>query len=103
MSQRKNRMVREPIQTYLAPDERQVLDRLARDLNLSRAEVLRRGLSALADQVSTPAAHPFDQMVGAFNVPGAPTDLAINHDKYLAEAYEAEWHRPRKRKRPRST
>lgn len=36
--------VREPIQVYLTPDERSVLDRLAEELDISRAEVLRRGL-----------------------------------------------------------
>jgi Ribbon-helix-helix protein, copG family len=38
------RVVREPIQVYLTPDERAELDRAAHDMGLSRSEVLRRGI-----------------------------------------------------------
>jgi hypothetical protein len=40
-------VVREPIQVYLTPEERAELDRVARDLGVSRSEVLRRGISAV--------------------------------------------------------
>jgi hypothetical protein len=40
--------VREPIQVYLSTLERERLDRLADSLGVSRSEVLRRGLEALA-------------------------------------------------------
>lgn len=40
--------VREPIQVYLSSAERQRLERLASSLGISRSEVLRRGLEALA-------------------------------------------------------
>lgn len=39
--------VREPIQVYLTGEERAELDRRARDLGISRSEVLRRGIQAL--------------------------------------------------------
>ena len=39
--------VREPIQTYLTGEERAELDRVARELGVSRSEVLRRGIEAL--------------------------------------------------------
>ena len=39
--------VREPIQVYLTPEEREQLDRAARALGVSRSEVLRRGISAV--------------------------------------------------------
>ena len=39
--------VREPIQTYLNADERAELDRVAGELQVSRSEVLRRGIRAL--------------------------------------------------------
>lgn len=42
--------VREPIQVYLDRGERATLDRLARELDVSRAEVLRRGLGLLREQ-----------------------------------------------------
>ena len=40
--------VREPIQVYLSSAERDQLERLASSLGVSRSEVLRRGLEALA-------------------------------------------------------
>jgi len=43
------RSVREPIQVYLTSDERDVLDRCAAELGVSRSEVLRRGLQAIGD------------------------------------------------------
>lgn len=45
------RKVREPLQVYLNQDERQLLDRMAEEEDLSRAEVLRRGLRAYAAEV----------------------------------------------------
>ena len=39
--------VREPIQTYLTVEERAELDRVARELGVSRSEALRRGIEAL--------------------------------------------------------
>lgn len=40
--------VREPIQVYLTTDERAELDRAARELGVSRSEVLRRGIEAIS-------------------------------------------------------
>lgn len=45
------RKVREPLQVYLNQDERQLLDRMAEEEDLSRAEVLRRGLRAYAAEM----------------------------------------------------
>jgi hypothetical protein len=39
--------VGEPVQVYLAPPDRERLERLARDLDTTRSDVLRRGLEAL--------------------------------------------------------
>ena len=39
--------VREPIQVYLSSEERAELDRAAKELGVSRSEVLRRGVEAL--------------------------------------------------------
>jgi hypothetical protein len=44
-----NNVVREPIQVYLSPEERERLDRAARVLGVSRSEVLRRGIQAVGD------------------------------------------------------
>lgn len=89
--------VREPIQVYLTPAERSRLERLARELGVSRAEVLRRGLEALAGAGGD--ADPLDDLIGAFDNRAAPADLAERHDKYLAEDLEREWHRATKRRR----
>lgn len=64
--------VREPIQVYLTSEERAQLDRTARELGVSRSEVLRRGIVevgipgyegslrdlAEADLVTPPSAGP---------------------------------------------
>lgn len=42
-----DKVVREPIQVYLTPEERAELDRAASALGVSRSEVLRRGISAV--------------------------------------------------------
>jgi hypothetical protein len=39
--------VREPIQVYLTSQERAALDRAAKELGVSRSEVLRRGVEAM--------------------------------------------------------
>ena len=39
--------VREPVQVYLDPPDRERLERLTRDLGMSKSEVLRKGLEAL--------------------------------------------------------
>ncbi len=39
--------VREPVQVYLAPDDRDLLNRLAEETGLSKAEILRRGVRDL--------------------------------------------------------
>lgn len=42
-----SRKVREPIQVYLTEAERARLDRVAREMGVSRSEVLRRGVEAV--------------------------------------------------------
>ena len=42
------KLVREPIQVYLSPDERSELDRAARAMGVSHSEALRRGIQAIA-------------------------------------------------------
>ena len=41
------KVVREPIQVYLTPEERAELDRSAQDMGVSRSEALRRGIQAM--------------------------------------------------------
>ncbi len=80
------RAVREPLQVYLDRDDRALLDRLAKETGLSRAEILRRGLrtfGAQEAQVPSPMLEFLESMKGT----DLPPDIAERHDDYLAEAY----------------
>ena len=44
------RTIREPLQIYMAGDERRLLDQLSDETGLSRAEILRQGLRQFAMQ-----------------------------------------------------
>lgn len=88
------RLVREPVQVYLEPDDRALLDRVAADQGLSLAEVLRRGIRAYA--ATRPAASP---MLGYLDQSeasdwSAPRDTAARHDEVLADAL-----RPKRKRR----
>lgn len=91
MPKKLTRRVREPIQVYLDADERALLDRVAAESGLSRAEVLRRGLRSYA--ADRPGARSpmleFIEYMKALD-PNLPADLSERHDDYLAEAYEDE-------------
>jgi hypothetical protein len=79
--------VREPIQVYLAEEERRLLDRLARESGVSRAEILRRGIAAVAREQEPWEASPvlgFVRRVAA-EVPDLPPDAAARHDDHLAD------------------
>lgn len=77
--------VREPLQIYLDRDERALLDRLARETGLSRAEILRRGLRSFAAEARarSPMLEFLDSMAGD----DWPSDIGERHDAYLEEAY----------------
>lgn len=82
----KRRVVREPVQVYLAPEDKRLLEELALRTGSSQAEVLRRGirrLSAELDRAERPGAS-LDILIGAMgNAADLPTDLAARHDDYL--------------------
>lgn len=87
--------VREPIQAYLDGADRALLEEVARRTGLARAEILRRGLRAFAQQALAerrPGAS-LDALIGA--IPDAPEDLAERHDAYLAQTIEDELDRAR--------
>lgn len=85
-----SRAVREPLQVYLDRDDRAMLDRLAKETGLSRAEVLRRGIRSFAAE-HAPETSPmlqFLQRIAAAQWPaGMPGDIGERHDDYLAESY----------------
>lgn len=85
MSRKKSRRVREPLQVYLDPDERRLLDRLAKVTGLSRAEILRRGVRSYARENATGS--PLFEFLMAVGGDHWPADIAERHDDYLAQAY----------------
>ncbi len=82
---RKPRGVREPLQVYLDRDERGLLDRLARETGLARAEILRRALKSFAaDRRDT---SPMLEFMESMRDAELPPDMAERHDDYLRETY----------------
>lgn len=96
--------VSEPVQVYLAHDEKRVLERLADQLSLSMSDVVRRAIAALERQVLHPDHHPALRLIGlAGEEPARPLgyDVAMEHDRFLADVGDpanAKPSRPRKRR-----
>jgi hypothetical protein len=89
----RSRMVREPVQVYLAPDDSALLNRLSKETGLSKAEILRRGIrSFAADQGDS---SPMLRYLTDSGGEGWPDAVAADHDAVLADAYRA----PRKKVR----
>ena len=82
----RKRSVREPIQVYLARPDRELLDRLAEQTGLSRAEILRRGLRRVGADLMVsdhPALRFLEQITGDEWPADMPDDVAERHDHYL--------------------
>jgi hypothetical protein len=78
--------LREPVQVYLAPDDSELLNRLASDSGLSKAEILRRGVRSFAREYGGES--PMLRFImegGTGRWPAA--GVAANHDAELAESY----------------
>ncbi len=73
------------MQVYLAPDESDLLRRLASEAGLSKAEVLRRGIRSFAAERG---ASPMLRFLSD-DAEGWPKAVAARHDDVLAEAYGA--------------
>ena len=85
--------VREPVQVYMEPDDKALLDQLAEETSLSRAELLRRGLRRIAADLQTARApgRSLDQLIGALgDAPDIPADLSARHEEYLYPASNAD-------------
>jgi hypothetical protein len=78
--------VREPLQIYIAPDERRFLDMLSEETGLSRAEILRRGMRSFAAERAGDNG-PMQKFMQAMRGRRWPADMAIAHDDHLADAY----------------
>ena len=78
--------VREPVQVYLDATDRSLLEHVAARTGLSRAEILRRGLRRVAEDLLAEhaAGASFEHLVGALgDDPSLPEDLSTRHDHYL--------------------
>ncbi len=85
-----------PVQVYLAPTERERLERLAEQLETTKSEALRRGILALERELTDPAAHPALRLIGLAGK-ARPSDdaydVAREHDRALANDEERTWQR----------
>lgn len=73
------RKVREPIQVYLTDSERAELDRVAREMGVSRSEALRRGIEAVeTGRTSGPLRHLVNEglVTPSASGPGEPPPAA---------------------------
>ena len=89
--------VREPVQVYLDPADRALLEKVARRTGLPRAEILRRGLRSVAERLLADRAPGWslDLLIGVLgDDPAVPRDLAEQHDEYLYRALRDERSRP---------
>jgi len=77
----------QPSQVYLRPGQREALRALAKKRGVSMAELVRQGVDYVLSEVSLEE-DPIMSLVGMFD--SGVTDLAENHDKYLAAICEAE-------------
>ncbi len=98
----RRKRVSEPVQVYLDRGQRRRLDQLAAELGLSKSDVVRRGLEALERQMADPAEHPALRIIGIASqktMKPASYDIAVEHDRYLAETEQKSWKQPSSRKR----
>lgn len=73
------KVVREPIQVYLTRQERSELDRVAKELGVSRSEALRRGVRALKSRGYEGELHDLTEdglVTPPTGVPGEPPPSA---------------------------
>lgn len=94
---RKKRGVAEPVQVYLEVGDRERLERLARELDTTKSDVLRRGLAAVEREVFDPASHPVLRIIGIADRerPGLPPfDVGSEHDRVLADSEIESWSAP---------
>ena len=82
-----------PVQVYLDPDDQDRLERLAAQLEVSKSDVLRRGLDALERAVTDPTMHPALRLIGLGQEKkkSGRADAARQHDQVLADLEEKSW------------
>lgn len=101
-NRKKSREVREPVQVYLTTPDRKLLREVAVSSGLSGAEVLRRGLRRMAGELlaeRNPVVALIDEMTSGKWAADTPSDVAVNHDQYLAIEYAPSLRARKKRKK----
>jgi hypothetical protein len=94
--ERKPSRVAEPVQVYLSGAERARLERLARQLDATKSDVIRQGLEALEIRLADPTDHPVQRIMGladGLEVAASTFDVAREHDRFLAESEIDSWKR----------
>ena len=86
-SKKPTKSVREPVQVYLATDDRDLLARLAEETGLSKAEILRRGVRSFAREQG--GVSPMLRFVAESTPDGWPEATAAAHDDVLADEFRA--------------
>lgn len=81
------KLVREPVQAYLAGDDLELLKRMAAETGLSKAEILRRGIRSFAAEQGGES--PMLRFLAQQDTRGWPDGVAAAHDEVLAESYKA--------------
>lgn len=93
-----------PVQVYLDRQSRDRLDQLAERLEMTKSDVLRRGLLALEREVSDPLSHPVLKLAAWTS--GVATaleyDVAREHDRFLADVNDPSPAGARRRRSPRA-
>lgn len=79
---------------YLEPDDSALLNRLAEEAGLAKAEILRRGIKSFAREQQGAVA-PMLRFLAESSAGPWPTAVAADHDAVLAESYRAS---PKKRR-----
>ena len=79
--------LREPVQVYLAQDDRDLLNRLVAETGLTKAEILRQGMRSFAREQG--GASPMLRFVAESAEGEWPEAVAEEHDDVLAESYRA--------------
>lgn len=83
---KKELKVREPVQAYLDAADASLLEELSERTELSKAEVIRRAIRRLAQELDV-TSKPFaalSTLSGSLDATaGVPADLAARHDEYL--------------------
>ena len=89
MTRKRGDRMKEPVQVYLDRQDSTILENLAEQTGLSKAELLRQALRQMAQVKLTGKKKPgwsFDVLIGSMD--NGPTDMAERHDYYLAQALE---------------